>query len=61
MLEGMILEPNMVLPGLTCPKQETVDEVADATVKSLCGPFPPPFRGSRSCRAANPVNWPPPV
>jgi fructose-bisphosphate aldolase class I len=32
MLEGMILKPNMVLPGLTCPRQETVDEVADATV-----------------------------
>ena len=35
MLEGMILKPNMVLPGLTCPTQETVDEVADATVKCL--------------------------
>ena len=35
MLEGMILKPNMVLPGLTCSKQETVDEVADATVKCL--------------------------
>ena len=34
-LEGMILKPNMVLPGLTCPKQETVDEVADVTVKCL--------------------------
>jgi fructose-bisphosphate aldolase class I len=34
-LEGMILKPNMVLPGLTCPKQESVDEVADATVKCL--------------------------
>jgi fructose-bisphosphate aldolase class I len=33
MLEGMILKPNMVFPGLTCPKQETVDEVADATMK----------------------------
>ncbi len=33
MLEGLILKPNMVLPGLTCPKQETVDEVADATVR----------------------------
>jgi len=32
MLEGIILKPNMVLPGLTFPKQETVDEVADATV-----------------------------
>jgi len=35
MLRGMILKPNMVLPGLTCPKQETVDEVADATVRCL--------------------------
>ena len=34
-LEGMILKPNMVLPGLTCPQQETVDEVADATVSCL--------------------------
>jgi fructose-bisphosphate aldolase class I len=31
-LEGMILKPNMVLPGKACPQQESVDEVADATV-----------------------------
>jgi len=35
MLEGMLLKPNMVLPGLTCPKQETVDEAACATVSCL--------------------------
>jgi fructose-bisphosphate aldolase class I len=35
MLEGMILKPNMVLPGLSCPKQEAVDIVADATVRCL--------------------------
>jgi fructose-bisphosphate aldolase class I len=35
LLEGMILKPNMVLPGLTRPKQESVDEVADITMKSL--------------------------
>jgi fructose-bisphosphate aldolase class I len=35
LLEGIILKPNMVLPGLACPKQETVDEVAETTVKSL--------------------------
>jgi fructose-bisphosphate aldolase class I len=35
MLEGMLLKPNMVLPGLICPKQEGVDEVADATIKCL--------------------------
>jgi fructose-bisphosphate aldolase, class I len=28
MLEGMILKPNMVLPGLTCPPQQEVKEVA---------------------------------
>ena len=36
----MILKPNMVLPGLTCPKQESVDEVADATVKCLLRSVP---------------------
>jgi fructose-bisphosphate aldolase class I len=35
MLEGMILKPNMVVPGLTSSTQETVDEVADATVSCL--------------------------
>jgi len=35
LLEGMILKPNMVLPGLACPTQESVDEVAKITVKSL--------------------------
>jgi len=45
MLEGMILKPNMVLPGLTCPKQETVDEVADATVTCLLRAVPRPFPG----------------
>jgi fructose-bisphosphate aldolase class I len=40
MLEGMILKPNMVLPGLACLEQETVDEVADATVKCLLRTVP---------------------
>ena len=40
LLEGMILKPNMVLPGLACPKQETVDEVADATVNILLRTVP---------------------
>ncbi len=39
-LEGMILKPNMVLPGAACPKQETVDEVADATVRCLLRAVP---------------------
>jgi fructose-bisphosphate aldolase class I len=40
MLEGMLLKPNMVLPGLTCPRQNTMDEVADATVKCLLRAVP---------------------
>ena len=40
LLEGMILKPNMVLPGLTCPKQATLDEVADATVRCFLRTVP---------------------
>jgi fructose-bisphosphate aldolase class I len=40
MLEGMILKPNMVLPGLACPRQETVNEVADVTMKCLLRTVP---------------------
>ncbi len=40
LLEGMILKPNMVLSGLTCPMQESVDEVADVTVRSLLRTVP---------------------
>jgi len=39
-LEGMILKPNMALPGLNCPTQETVNEVADATVRCLLQSVP---------------------
>jgi fructose-bisphosphate aldolase class I len=40
MLEGMLLKPNMVVPGLTCPTQETVAEVADVTVRCLLRAVP---------------------
>lgn len=40
MLEGMILKPNMTLPGLTSPEQETVDEVANATMQCLLRTVP---------------------
>lgn len=39
-LEGMILKPNMVLPGLSCPHQESVEEVADATVNCFLRAVP---------------------
>ena len=39
-LEGLILKPNMMLPGLSCPSQEAVDEVAEATVSCLMRAVP---------------------
>jgi len=35
MLEGMLLKPNMVLSGKECPKQASVEEVAEATVRCM--------------------------
>ena len=40
MLEGMILKPSMVLPGLTRAQHEDVNEVADATVRCLLQAVP---------------------
>jgi fructose-bisphosphate aldolase class I len=34
-LEGMLLKPNMVVPGKECPVQAGVEEVAEATVRCL--------------------------
>ncbi|HEX7621067.1 MAG TPA: class I fructose-bisphosphate aldolase [Anaerolineales bacterium] len=45
MLEGMLLKPNMVLPGLTCPQQEAVDDVADTTVNCLLRAVPAAIPG----------------
>jgi fructose-bisphosphate aldolase class I len=39
-LEGMILKPNMVLPGSTCPAQNGLDEIARATVACLLRAVP---------------------
>jgi fructose-bisphosphate aldolase, class I len=58
-LEGMILKPNMVLPGLTCPKQEGADDVADATVRCLLRAVPAAvpgvafLSGGQSCELAS--------
>jgi len=40
LLEGMILKPNMVLPGSACSKHEEIDEVADSTVVCLLRSVP---------------------
>jgi fructose-bisphosphate aldolase class I len=34
-LKAMILKPNMVLPGIACSRQESVEQVAEATVWCL--------------------------
>ncbi len=44
-LEGVILKPNMVLPGSTCPKDEPVGTVADATVTALLRTVPAAVAG----------------
>jgi fructose-bisphosphate aldolase class I len=35
LLEGMVLKPNMVVPGIKCPEQASVEEVAEATLRVL--------------------------
>jgi fructose-bisphosphate aldolase class I len=40
MLEGMVLKPNMVLPGMSCSSQPTLGEVADATVNCFLRAVP---------------------
>ncbi|MEO8839581.1 MAG: class I fructose-bisphosphate aldolase, partial [Herbaspirillum sp.] len=35
LLEGMLLKPNMVIAGLKCKQQASVQEVADATLRCL--------------------------
>lgn len=44
-LEGMILKPNMVVAGLKCPQQPSVDEVADATVNCFLRRVPAAVAG----------------
>jgi fructose-bisphosphate aldolase class I len=34
-LEGIVLKPNMIVPGMKCARQASVEEVADRTVKVL--------------------------
>ncbi len=40
MLEGILLKPNMVVPGLTCAQQDSVADVAQATVTCLLRSVP---------------------
>jgi len=44
-LEYMLLKPNMVLPGKDCPKQESIEEVAEATATCLLRAVPAAMPG----------------
>ncbi|WP_010588087.1 class I fructose-bisphosphate aldolase [Schlesneria paludicola] len=44
-LEGMILKPNMIVAGLKCSIQPSVDEVADATVNCFLRKVPAAVAG----------------
>jgi fructose-bisphosphate aldolase class I len=58
-LEGLILKPNMVLPGKDCATQESVEQVADATVTRLLRGVPAAvpgvafLSGGQSCELAS--------
>ena len=45
-LEGMVLKPNMAVPGLKSPKQVSVEEVAEKTVRMLKDCVPPAVPGT---------------
>eukprot|EP01080_Neovahlkampfia_damariscottae_P009256 gene9256-1343_t len=44
-LARIVLKPNMVLAGKKCPKQNTAQEIAEATVKCLAATVPPAVPG----------------
>jgi fructose-bisphosphate aldolase class I len=44
-LEGMLLKPNMVVPGAACPRQASVGEVAESTLRCLRRHVPPAVPG----------------
>ena len=44
-LEGMVLKPNMIIPGMKCARQASVDEVAERTVRCLKACVPPAVPG----------------
>ena len=45
LLEGMILKPNMIVPGLSSPKQESDEDIAAATIETLLRTVPAAMPG----------------
>jgi len=44
-LEGMVLKPSMVIAGLDCPQQASVEQVAELTVRCLLNTVPATVAG----------------
>jgi fructose-bisphosphate aldolase, class I len=44
-LEGLVLKPSMVVPGLACPQQTTNEQVAEATVSCFLRAVPAAVAG----------------
>jgi fructose-bisphosphate aldolase class I len=44
-LDGLLLKPNMVLPGRDCPTAADVEEVATATLRCMADAVPPAVAG----------------
>jgi fructose-bisphosphate aldolase, class I len=40
LFEGMLLKPNMVIPGMKCARQESVPRVAEATIRCMARHVP---------------------
>ena len=57
LLEGIILKPNMVLPGADCSKQAEIEEVVEATVSACCEQSPRLFLPLHFFPADNPQSW----
>ena len=45
LIEGLLLKPNMVTPGATCPKRASAEEIAWYTVRSLSRSIVPALPG----------------
>jgi len=58
LLEGIVLKPNMVLPGSDCPAQAGVSEVAERTLGVLRRVVPPAVRGVAFLSGGQ-ASWPP--
>ena len=56
-LKGLILKPNMILPGLSSTRQVSVDTAAEATVTCLLECVPAVVPGIAFCQGGSRPNW----